>query len=77
MIYLLSNLLIGDTKPTETVTPETSTSQSEQIIEEVTEPEEPLQWRFYWIDLWILVVGGGFCSVMIIREKRKAREQLK
>lgn len=34
------------------------------------------EWRFYPSDLVILAVGGGFCSVMIIRERRKAKEEL-
>ena len=34
-------------------------------------------WRFYPIDLVILAVGGGFCTVMILRERRKAKEGLK
>ena len=38
--------------------------------------EEPEHWRFYWIDLWILVGGGGFCVIKILQEKKKAREKL-
>lgn len=44
------------------------------VQSEVTQDE--LHWRFYPIDLWVLGVGGGFCTVMILREKRKARETL-
>lgn len=40
------------------------------------EEEEGLHWRFYWIDLWILVGGGGFCLIKILQEKKKAREKL-
>ena len=39
--------------------------------------EEKTHWRFYPIDLWVLLVGGGFCTVMILKEKKKARETLK
>lgn len=38
--------------------------------------EEELHWRFYWIDLWILLGGGGFCLIKILQEKKKAREKL-
>ena len=38
---------------------------------------EPLSWRFYPIDLAILGVGGGFCTVMIIRQRKKTKEELK
>lgn len=37
--------------------------------------EKP-HWRFYWIDLWILLGGGGFCLIKILQEKKKAREKL-
>lgn len=33
-----------------------------------------LKWKFYPIDAWILGVGGAFCTVMIIKERRKAKE---
>ena len=42
---------------------------------EVTETE-PEHWRLYPVDLAVLVVGGGFCTIMIIRERKKAREKL-
>ena len=38
---------------------------------------EDLHWQFYWSDLGVLVIGGGFCTFMIIRERKKAREKLK
>ncbi len=41
----------------------------------LNQSEEP-QWRFYWSDLAILGVGSAFCGIMIIRERRKARESL-
>lgn len=57
--------------------PDNGVSQSETstVEEEVTE-DEPLQWRFYWIDLWILLIGGGVCTIMIIKERKKAKEGL-
>ena len=55
----------------------------EEIIEEdSSENEQPPvkndkpHWRFYWIDLWILLGGGGFCLIKILQEKKKAREKL-
>ena len=38
--------------------------------------EEKPHWRFYWIDLWILGGGGGFCLIKILQEKKKAKEKL-
>ncbi len=46
-----------------------------QVTEQVQ--QEDLHWRFYPIDLWILLIGGGFCTIMILKEKKKARETLK
>ena len=43
---------------------------------EIAETEESAHWKFYPVDLAILAIGGGFCSIMIIRERKKAREQL-
>ena len=39
------------------------------------ETETP-HWRFYWSDLIILGGGSAFCGFMIVRERRKAREEL-
>lgn len=38
--------------------------------------EEKQSLRFYWIDLWILLGGGGFCVIKILQEKRKAKEKI-
>lgn len=43
--------------------------------EQTAEATRP-QWRFYPSDVAILVVGGGFCTMMIIRERKKAKEEL-
>lgn len=80
VIYLLfsivgSKLSDDDNNPNET----TSQSQSEMLQKSETAAVSEAagdHWRFYWIDLWILVGAGGFCSVMIIRERKKAREKL-
>ena len=52
-------------------TVEVPASETEQT-EETAVP----QWRFYPSDLVVLLVGGGFCTVMIIRERKKAKEGL-
>ena len=47
-----------------------------------TEPQETVQtetvegWRFYPVDLVVLGAGGGLCAVMMLREKRRAKEEL-
>ena len=47
-----------------------------------TEPQETAQtetaesWRFYPVDLVVLGAGGGLCAVMMLREKRRAKEEL-
>lgn len=70
VIFLLSNFFFSKDN-TEKNLPDTETVQAE------TEENPPkAEWQFYWSDLWILAVGGGFCTVMIIRERRKAKEEL-
>ena len=67
LLFLLGNAVahrIGDDK-------------SKPIVSETEVTEtEPEHWRFYPVDLGVLVVGGGFCTIMIIRERKKAREKL-
>jgi len=43
--------------------------------EDSPEPEKPPKekWRFYFIDLWILGIVGGFCFIMILRERKKSK----
>ena len=50
---------------------------SQEQTEVTQEVHEETHWRFYPIDLWVLVIGGGFCTVMILKEKKKARETLR
>jgi hypothetical protein len=55
----------------------------EEIISEISEYETPAAepqreiWRFYFIDVIILGAGGGFCLIMLLRERRKTKEALK
>ena len=67
LLFLIGNAVvhrIGDDK-----------SKSIVSETEITETE-PEHWRFYPVDLGVLVVGGGFCTIMILRERKKAREKL-
>lgn len=52
----------------------TSSNFSEET-EEQKQPEVP-HWRFYWSDLVILGGGAAICGIMIVKERRKARETL-
>lgn len=67
VLFLIGNSIahrIGDDK-------------SKPIVSETEVSEtEPEHWRFYPVDLGVLVVGGGFCTIMILRERKKAREKL-
>ncbi len=62
-----------------------ASSVQEEIVDEteensadtnINQEEDEIHWRFYWIDLWILLGGGGFCLIKILQEKKKAREKL-
>lgn len=78
LIVLIANA-IGNKFSNSNREVKTETNQetvSSEMIPDETEKEEPLKWRFYPIDLVIFAVGGGFCGIMIIREKKKAREKL-
>ena len=43
---------------------------------ETDETENQCIWRFYPIDALVLFIGGGFCVAMILKEKRKSKEEL-
>ena len=45
-------------------------------LEKTEKKDDEIHWRFYWIDLVVLVVGGGFCTFKILQEKRKTKEKL-
>ncbi|MBQ3256364.1 MAG: hypothetical protein IJN43_16165 [Ruminococcus sp.] len=77
VIFLIGNFVFSRVNQSDSNVSHSETSQSE-MVETATDvaETETLEWRFYWIDLWILLVVGGFCTVMIIRERKKAREKL-
>lgn len=77
-IYLLFSMVNNSIDRYNGKSPENHTSQTEMITEETetSETEEGNQLHFYWIDLWVLLGGGGFCVIMIIKEKRKVREKV-
>ena len=67
LLFLIGNAVvhrIGDDK-------------SKPIVSETEVTEtEPEHWRFYPVDLAVLIVGGGFCTIMILRARKKARGKL-
>lgn len=71
ILWLLLNFLFTKVNQDSKVDTNSNTSQSE-----MAETEETPKWQFYPIDFWILLIGGGFCTVMILREKKKAKEEL-
>ena len=43
---------------------------------ETVQSETSESWRFYPVDLVVLGAGGGLCAVMMLREKRRCKEEL-
>ncbi len=72
---ILCLYLLGETVPQKRATNSTESTAATEVTEQVE--EEEAHWRFYPIDLWVLLIGGGFCTIMILKEKKKARETLK
>lgn len=72
VIFLCSNFFFSKEDTVEKM-PETSQSEIDENAEKIA--EKP-QWQFYWTDLWILLGVGGFCTIMIIRERKKSKEEL-
>lgn len=71
VIFLFSGFFFS--KENDVKTPETVQSE---VAENAEETAEKPQWQFYWTDLWILLGVGGFCTIMIIRERKKFKEEL-
>ena len=49
---------------------------NETELQETVQTETTESWRFYPVDLVVLGAGGGVCAVMMLREKRRAKEEL-
>ena len=70
-VFLLSGLFFSkenDVKNIETTQIETDENPQKTY-------EKP-QWQFYWSDLYVLLGVGGFCTIMIIKERKKSKEEL-
>jgi len=79
VIFLLVNFVFTSDKiPSEyqEVIISDNVEAEETVVAENTESKRET-WRFYFIDLIILGVGGGFCLVMILRQRKKTKEELK
>lgn len=63
------------TEISDTVEENEKTENKSFVDEWYDESRKPSKWKFYPIDVWILGIGGGFCTVMIIRERKKAKEE--
>ena len=70
------NTITDKDKPTSSVSEEAAENSEGSSADTNNNQEEEAHWRFYWIDLWILIGGGGFCVIKILQEKKKAREKL-
>lgn len=72
-IYLVFFLV---KKPDTNTTPTASTTIEAETNEEEQEENDRIEWRFYWSDFIVLVVGVGFCGYKIIQRNRKAKEDI-
>lgn len=78
MCYLFSNFLFSqvnsdssdDIEMTEIIENENSETQT------ISAEESIPNWQFYWSDLIVFAGAGGFCTIMIIRERKKERDNL-
>jgi Fe2+ transport system protein B len=78
VIFLLFNFVFVSRESPQII-PQNDVSISDNVENEAETAIEPQRetWRFYFIDLIILGAGGGFCLIMILRQRRKTREELK
>lgn len=93
IIILLCGVILNDKKENNAAVNNSSSIESsevvgnsdETVIEEKVDTninstkseKKTIKWRFYWIDLWIFLIAGGFCLFKILQEKKRAREKLK
>ena len=84
VVALIGNFIINKVSEAKAKDMAASSVQEEMIEDNgnnsadtnINQEEDEPHWRFYWIDLWILLGGGGFCLIKILQEKKKAREKL-
>ena len=50
--------------------------ETDSDVQETAASDTDESWRFYPVDLVVLGAGGGLCAVMMLREKRRAKEEL-
>ena len=50
--------------------------ESDADAQETAASDMDETWRFYPADLVVLCAGGGLCAVMMLREKRRCKEEL-
>lgn len=70
VIFLLSNFFFSKDNTDKAL------SDTETVQAETEENPPKAEWQFYPSDLFILAGAGGFCTIMIIRERKKAKEEL-
>ncbi len=77
IIFSEINTNIESSKQTTTTTEITETEEKNEDVDTgINISEELPHWKFYSIDLWVLIIGGTVCTVNIIRERKKAKEKL-
>lgn len=78
VLFLTGNFISNSKKPdaAEFRHPEGYSEQSDTDTNTKDMNDYEPQWNFSWFDLAVLGIGGGFCTIMIIRERRKARDSI-
>lgn len=75
-----SEVVSGVTKQSGSEDVSVATTQINTNFEEDESSEigynQKRHFRFHWLDLYILVGGGGFCVYKIVQERKKVREKL-
>jgi len=78
-VFLLANFIFSKVNQSEkTSLPRSENSQNAVNEDAENQPQTSKipKWEFHWLDLWIFAGVGGFCVIMIVRERKKAREEL-
>jgi len=50
--------------------------ETDADVQETAASDTDESWRFYPVDLVVLGAGGGLCAIMMLREKRRSKEEL-